>query len=139
MRLKRLRFLLCGAAAYFICASVVHGEARFEAWTSDDGLPQNSVYSILQTRDGYLWFTTLGGLVRYDGVRFTVFNKSNSAGIASNRFTALYEDAWGSLWIGTYDGGLSRIKNGNISRITMREGLYDNGAFQILEDDGNNF
>jgi hypothetical protein len=40
---------------------------NFSSWTTDDGLPQNSVYAILQTRDGYLWFTTLDGLVRFDG------------------------------------------------------------------------
>ena len=50
-------------------------------WTVDDGLPQNAVHSILQTRDGYLWFTTLDGLVRFDGVSFTVFSRSNTKGI----------------------------------------------------------
>ena len=49
------------------------------------GLPQNTVSALLQTRDGYLWFTTLDGLVRYDGVRFTVFDKSNTKGFNTNR------------------------------------------------------
>jgi len=48
---------------------------RFDHLTADNGLPQNSVYSIVQSADGYIWMTTLDGLVRYDGVRFTVFNK----------------------------------------------------------------
>lgn len=86
--------------------------SRFDSWTSDNGLPQNSVYTILQTRDGYLWFTTLNGLVRYDGARFTVFDKSNSPGITSNRFTTLYEDAVGTLWAGTEENGLTRYKGG---------------------------
>src|SRR5438045_3012156 len=47
---------------------------HFDVWTTDNGLPQNSVSAILQGRDGFLWFTTNDGLVRYDGVRFTVFN-----------------------------------------------------------------
>ena len=59
---------------------------RFDVLNTDNGLPQNSVYSILQTRDGYMWFTTLDGLVRYDGANFFVFNKANSPGIKSNRF-----------------------------------------------------
>lgn len=54
--------------------------SRFDVWTTDNGLPQNSIYSIIQTRDGYIWFTTFGGLVRYDGVRFTVFDKSACRG-----------------------------------------------------------
>jgi ligand-binding sensor domain-containing protein/signal transduction histidine kinase len=98
---------------------------RFESWTSEDGLPQNSVDSILQTRDGYLWFTTRGGLVRYDGVRFTVFNRSNSAGITSNRFTTLYEDAEGGLWIGTEARGLTRYWKGTFKTYTTEDGLPD--------------
>ncbi len=42
-------------------------------WSSEDGLPQNTVNVILQTRDGYLWLGTQGGLARFDGVRFKVF------------------------------------------------------------------
>src|SRR4029453_1391128 len=45
-----------------------------DAWLSQDGLPQDFVGSITQTPDGYLWIGTLGGLVRFDGVRFTVFD-----------------------------------------------------------------
>src|ERR1043166_9554726 len=81
---------------------------NFTSWTTDNGLPQNSVYAILQTRDGYLWFTTLDGLVRYNGAQFTVFNKANSPGIKSNRFSSLFEDRDGALWAGTEDGGLTR-------------------------------
>ncbi|MEJ7700103.1 MAG: two-component regulator propeller domain-containing protein [Pyrinomonadaceae bacterium] len=51
---------------------------RFDSRTTDEGLPRNSVLSITQTSDGYLWFTTFGGLVRFDGVHFTVFDKSNT-------------------------------------------------------------
>ena len=66
-------------------------------WTTENGLPQKSVVSIIQTRDGYLWLTTFDGLVRFDGVRFTVFDKSNTKGLTTNRFTSLYEDKDGAL------------------------------------------
>src|SRR5262245_55124617 len=49
---------------------------QYDSWTTDNGLPQNSVNDILQTRDGYLWLATYGGLVRFDGVRFAVFDRS---------------------------------------------------------------
>jgi signal transduction histidine kinase/ligand-binding sensor domain-containing protein len=88
---------------------------HFDSWTADDGLPQNSVRAILQTDDGYLWLATLDGLVRFDGVRFTVFNSSNSPGIESNRFTCLYEDRKGTLWIGTADAGLTRYRQGTFT------------------------
>lgn len=99
--------LACLLACFRISA-----QSRFDSWTIDNGLPQNTVRSIVQTRDGYLWFTTLNGLVRYDGVRFTVFDKSNTPGIKSNRFTTLFEDAEGSLWIETEQDGLTRYANG---------------------------
>jgi ligand-binding sensor domain-containing protein len=88
---------------------------NFSSWTTDDGLPQNSVYAILQTSDGYLWFTTLDGLVRFDGVSFTNFSKSNTKGLKSNRFNCLLEDDRGDLWIGTADGGITRYHAGEFT------------------------
>ena len=70
---------------------------RFDSWTTDNGLPQSSINSILQTRDGFLWFTTFGGLVRYDGLRFQVFNAGNTKGLTTSRFLGLFEDREGSL------------------------------------------
>lgn len=42
-------------------------------WNTEEGLPQNTVLSLAQTPDGYLWAGTRYGLVRFDGVRFTVY------------------------------------------------------------------
>ncbi len=93
-----VRAILLGCA-WLWCGvfSTVLAQYRFDAWTTDQGLPQNTILAILQTHDGYLWFTTLDGLVRYDGVRFTVFDKGNTNSLSSNRFTKLYEDAQGNL------------------------------------------
>jgi ligand-binding sensor domain-containing protein/signal transduction histidine kinase len=114
--------------------SVLAAGLKIASWTSDDGLPQNSVYSILQTRDGYLWFTTLGGLVRYDGVRFTVFNKSNASGIASNRFTTLHEDAHGNLWVGTEGGDLTRFADGRFTTYTKGDVLPEAEIHALRHD-----
>jgi signal transduction histidine kinase/ligand-binding sensor domain-containing protein len=99
-------------AAYASDATVASPRFRFDHWTTEHGLPQNTVNEILQTRDGYLWFTTFDGLVRYDGIRFVVFNKANSEGIATNRFTQLCEDADGALWITADTDVLTRYANG---------------------------
>jgi hypothetical protein len=45
-----------------------------DVWTSKEGLPENAVISVIQTRDGYLWLGTLNGLVRFDVNNFTVLN-----------------------------------------------------------------
>jgi signal transduction histidine kinase/ligand-binding sensor domain-containing protein len=82
------------------------------SWTTENALPQGVVYAIHQTGDGYLWFTTLGGLVRYDGVEFTVFTKATTRGLRSSRFTTLFESDDGALWVGTEDGFITRYRNG---------------------------
>ena len=62
-------------------------------WKTENGLPDNAVTAVVQTRDGYLWVGTYGGLVRFDGVRFTVFNSASTPGLQSDRITGLFEDA----------------------------------------------
>jgi Two component regulator propeller len=62
-------------------------------FNSDDGLPQNSVTSIAQTADGYLWLGTFGGLARFDGQHFRVFRSTATDGPSSDRILALVEDA----------------------------------------------
>jgi signal transduction histidine kinase/ligand-binding sensor domain-containing protein len=116
-------------------ATVASAQYRFDHWTADNGLPQNSVRDIVQTRDGYLWLSTFDGLVRFDGVRFTVFNKSNSPGIASNRFTYLMEDRFGDLWASLETGGLVRLHQGSFSTYTLGRGLpFEN--IELISDDG---
>src|ERR1700754_504512 len=107
---------------------------RFDSWTTDNGLPQNSIRSILQTRDGYLWLTTFDGLVRFDGVRFTVFDKSNTRGLSTNRFTSLYEDKDGTLWAGTGDGGLTLYRDGVFTSYTTADGLPGGQVFGLAPD-----
>ncbi|MEX0601504.1 MAG: two-component regulator propeller domain-containing protein, partial [Rhodothermales bacterium] len=68
--------------------------------------PVNQLSSALQSRDGYLWFSTFDGLVRFDGVRFSVFNSGNSPDLPTNRLTGLWEDAMGRLWIQSEQGHL---------------------------------
>jgi ligand-binding sensor domain-containing protein len=70
-----------------------------DVWTSNDGLPQDSINAIVQTRDGYIWFATQEGLVRFDGVQFTVFDASNTEGMGNFVFT-LFAARDGTLWVG---------------------------------------
>ena len=87
---------------------------RIDTWGGDDGLPQSSVTSIAQTRDGYLWLGTFGGLVRFDGSKFRVFDTGNTPQLPSNRALSLFEDRRGALWIGTEDGLLTRSSAGRL-------------------------
>jgi ligand-binding sensor domain-containing protein/signal transduction histidine kinase len=79
--------------------------------SGDDGLPQDAVTSLAQTGDGYLWVGTGFGLARFDGARFTVFDRFNTPALHSDAVTALTEDSRGRLWIGT-TRGLVRYRHG---------------------------
>ena len=105
-----------------------------EVWKTEQGLPQDTTQAILQTRNGYLWLGTEEGLVRFDGVRFVVFDKRNTPALKSNTITALWEDREGNLWIGTNGGGLSQFNQGVFSTYTTREGLSNDVVLAIGED-----
>src|SRR6267143_6203023 len=122
------------ALLFLSAAAPAAAQYRFDHWTADNGLPQNSVRDIVQTRNGYLWLATLDGLVRFDGVRFTVFNKSNSPGIISNRFLQLYEDGQGDLWASTESSGLTRLQQGRFTTYTTAHGLPVNSINSIGGD-----
>src|ERR1039457_5276617 len=78
---------------------------RITHWTVENGLPQNSIKVLAQTRDGYLWIGTLKGLVRFDGVRFKVFDHNNTPEMTQDDINDLALDASdGGLWIGAGDG-----------------------------------
>ena len=114
--------------------SSAEAQYRFDSWTTDNGLPQNSISSIIQTRDGYLWIATFDGLVRFDGVQFKVFDKSNTKGLSTNRFTALYEDKGGTLWAGTNDGGLTRYRDGVFTSSTVANGVPEGPVLSFTND-----
>ncbi|MCH8914070.1 MAG: hypothetical protein IIA33_10950 [Planctomycetes bacterium] len=110
------------------------GKFDYQAWTIKDGLPQNSVTSIVQTRDGYLWLGTFGGLARFDGVRFKIFDISNTEALASNRILSLLEDRSGNLWIGTQGGGVVRLRDGVFTSYRGQENAPSGQVRSIVED-----
>ncbi len=80
-----------------------------DSWNLDDGLPQASIYAITQGPDGYLWLGTEEGLVRFDGVRFTVYDRTRLEHLEDNFVNVLHKDQNHNLWLGTYGGALARF------------------------------
>jgi ligand-binding sensor domain-containing protein len=97
-----------------------------QSWEAEDGLPENSATAIVQTPDGYIWFGTFDGLVRFNGVEFTVFNPANTPELPSAGIVNLHLGKDGRLWISTY-GGLV-VRDGErwrqLSRIDINSGDY---------------
>jgi len=109
-----------GAAAQ--SAPVTSTNFFLRIWKTDDGLPDNAVTATVQTHDGYLWIATYGGLARFDGVRFTIFNNANTPELQSDRITSLYEDRKNTLWIGHERGDLTSYHDGKFTAQSVHEG-----------------
>ena len=103
-------------------------------WGLEEGLPQNTVNSILQTSDGYIWLSTQEGLVRFDGVRFKVYDKRNVPEITTSYIRTLCEDSKGNLWVGTNGGGAVCINDGKFKLYANHEEVPENQVFRIIED-----
>ncbi len=102
-------------------------------WHSDSGLPQNTVHTLLQTREGYLWLGTDGGLVRFDGVDFVTFNTENTPQLKSDLIYDLQQDGAGTLWISTA-AGLAGYRDGVFQAYTRGEGMPADTVWFSYED-----
>jgi signal transduction histidine kinase/ligand-binding sensor domain-containing protein/ActR/RegA family two-component response regulator len=120
-----LLFLCAPAAAHDPSLRVLDYSLQF--WSSEEGLPQNTIPAITQTRDGYLWFGTQSELVRFDGVRFVV--AADQRGVS-----AVASDGSGGLWWAPNEGGLIRRTGDRSITWTSRDGLPSDLVQEIFQD-----
>jgi ligand-binding sensor domain-containing protein/signal transduction histidine kinase/DNA-binding response OmpR family regulator len=109
-----------------------------DVWGVDMGLPQSTVNAIVQTGEGYLWLGTQEGLVRFDGVNLDSYDKSKVKQMSNNWIGVLQEDRQNNLWIGSTNGGLIRLKDGEFTAYTEKQGLADDSVLSIYEDSRGN-
>lgn len=127
----------CGAATLILAASTVLAldpdkaitQLAHSSWR--DELPQNTIHAILQSSDGYLWFGTYEGLVRFDGVRFEVFDAVRTKDLPGTAVFHLAEDERGRLWIAT-NGGLAVLEQGRFRSFTTNDGLPSDVVSAVL-------
>lgn len=112
--LAKLGLLCLGLRAWAV-------EASYLVDLAPPGLPQSSVISMTQTRDGYLWLGTVKGLARFDGNHYEVFNEWNTPGLGGNTIVHLFEDSHGGLWVGA-GNNISRIKAGKVTPLEIPGG-----------------
>ncbi len=96
-----------------------------QSWVMENGLPQNTVQTIAQTRDGFLWLGTEVGLVRFDGNSFVLFDQASKPALPGNDVSCLLATSDGALWIGTGDG-LARLQDGVVTTFTTANGMPGN-------------
>ncbi len=104
-----------------------------EIWKTERGLPENTIFCMIQTRNAYIWLGTPKGLVRFDGSRFKIFDKRTSPHFINNIVRVLFEDTEGNLWIGT-EGGVIKYANGVFTSYTPRNGLPHRIVQSIYQD-----
>jgi len=90
-------------------------EYTHTVWTHKDGIPSAFIYSIAQTRDGYLWLATTDGLVRFDGVRFVHWRPKTGHTALLGVVRSLCATRDGSLWIGTATGLVGHIRGDDLT------------------------
>ncbi|NIR09150.1 MAG: hypothetical protein GTN82_27340 [Candidatus Aminicenantes bacterium] len=107
---------------------------KLDIWQTERGLEQNTVLSIWQANDNYIWLGTMNGLVRFDGVRFKTFNTNNTKQLHDNIIRIIHEDREGNLWIGTEKGGLSCLKDGVFKSYSLEKEPKLKDIQAIFED-----
>ncbi len=136
---KRLLFIL-----FFYILPVLSGNNEYKAEhiSLEEGISNNMIFSIYQDSRGFMWFGTMFGLVRYDGIKYVTYrydpNDTNS--ISNDDVISIYEDKEGYLWVGTYFGGLNRLNrnSGKFTRYIHNDSdnntLSDNTVWAITQD-----
>jgi ligand-binding sensor domain-containing protein/signal transduction histidine kinase len=123
-----------GAASLAAAQSGALAGYTRHVWNASDGLPEQTIQAFAQTPDGYLWIGTTGGLVRFDGAHFVVFDRQSTPALHENSVFCLKVSHDGSLWIGTEGGGLARYAHGQFRSWTTHDGLSNDFVRTIAED-----
>jgi ligand-binding sensor domain-containing protein len=114
---------LCAASAFGLDPNRKLTQYVHRIWQTQQGLTDATVYSVIQTKDGYLWLGTQGGLVRFDGVRFTPVEGIYPDAPTNIWIRDLMQDSQGALWIGTNESGVFRLENGSFTHFSDKDGL----------------
>src|SRR5258708_14907381 len=103
-------------------------------WGMQDGLPEQVVQAFAQTSDRYLWIGTTGGLLRFDGAQFALYNRENTPAFADNNIFCLMVSRDNTLWIGTEGGGLIRYRDGAFRAFSSVDGLTNSFVRTVYQD-----
>ena len=104
-------------------------------WTTADGLPGMTITTMMQDKKGYIWLGSYDGLVRFDGVEFTTYNRTIDEKYDFASARSIIQDVHGNLWVGHNDEGVTCLRaNGDIVKFTVDNGLPNNKINVMCED-----
>ena len=107
-------------------------DGRITTFSRRAGRLADMVNLIYEDRAGRLWVGTYGGLWQFRDGEFVGFPGQEEVGAAI--VTDILEEANGTVWLGTIGAGLLRLEAGRVARITRADGLYDDIAYEVVED-----
>ncbi|ELR70872.1 hypothetical protein C900_03307 [Fulvivirga imtechensis AK7] len=107
---------------------------NYDHWTSEQGLPVNSIIHIIQARTGYIWFVSYGGITRFNGIDFYTYSSFNTPAIQNNSYTHIYEDRSGIIWASSSGAGVTAIDGEKIKIYDMEDGLPGNFVQEVVAD-----
>jgi ligand-binding sensor domain-containing protein/signal transduction histidine kinase len=103
-------------------------------WRVSNGLPEDTIQALAESRQGLLWIGTTGGLATFDGSRIQVYGAGLAQPLSVNSIFCLAPGGDGSLWAGTEGGGLLRLRGNKLKVYFNREGLTDGFVRSVYED-----
>lgn len=104
----------------------------FKVWGHDQGLPASSIASVATSSEGYLWFATGEGLVRFDGDRFQPINPVTNPSLTNKIFHSIIPGSDGRLWSANINE-IVKIEGGRVHVIPFQSGLVNHNIFAITE------
>ena len=107
-------------------------------WNAESGLPGNTITDLMQDSDGYMYFGTYTGLLRFDGVEFISMNRLYDERYDFISARTMFQDSRKNIWIGSNDEGLLCLCNdGKVLKFTVKDGIPNNSIRAICEDKNN--
>lgn len=120
--------------AAHVSAQDFPGEYVSSVWTSQEGLPANTITDVMQSSEGYIYLGTYEGLVKTDGVKFEIINRGSNPDFNCSSARKIIEDSRKNLWIGSNDDGIAKFDGKKYSMYTVDSGLPNNSIRNICED-----
>lgn len=134
LNLILLIILICPSQIFPLNPHKKFSQYVLDSWLSDDGIPQNTVHAVIQTKEGYIWIGTEEGLARFDGNKFTVFDSKNHPDLKFDEINSLYQDYKGTLWIGTAGGGIITFKSNKFVSISKKDSIPISLIWKVTGD-----